>query len=394
MIKPEEIKEVALKWWQQFLISCINNEPFFPKQIDRIGKVKSGDITSRFEVIQNEIENLYKQSKNTSGVGYLVKTADKNFRRSGAHQLPDAIEFESVEDYLHCTGKKKEWLRFQENYKLLSRQIPGLKLWVIENPILLCSSDTDWDSVIKICKYFLNNPRPDLYIRQLPVAVHTKFIEDNSYLLQSLLDFLIPLHIRNSAQKKFAERYYLKHDEPLIRIRVLDKSLVIGNGILDVSIRLSEFEKKEWACNNVLIAENKMNFLTLPDLPMSISIWSGGGFNISYLKNVQWLNTKNIYYWGDIDEHGFQILHQIRSYFPQTKSIMMDADTFEKFQDLAGSGEKNRAAILSNLTIDEALLYQSLKDRVAKNRLEQEKIPQPYVEEQITRHILSEHQSF
>lgn len=383
MIKPEEIKEIALKWWQPFLISCVTNEPFFPKQIDRIGKVKPGDVTSRFEVLRREIENLYVHSKNKTGAGYLVKTIDKNFRRSGAHELPDVIEFESVEDYLHCTGKKKEWTRFQESYQLLLREIPALKTWTLVNPIPLCAASTDWNAVIKVCKYFLDNPRPGLYIRQLPLNVHTKFIEDNSYLLQSLLDFLIPLHIRNAGQKKFVERYYLKHDEPLIRIRVLDKNLAVRNDILDISIRLSDFEKNEWPCKNVLVAENKMNFLTLPDLPSSIAIWSGGGFNVSYLKNVQWLNTKNIYYWGDIDEHGFQILHQIRNYFSQTKSIMMDTDTFEKFQDLAGNGEKNAAATLSNLTEDEALLYQKLKDRISKNRLEQEKIPQYYIEEQI-----------
>jgi hypothetical protein len=389
MIKPEEIKEIALKWWQPFLISSMANEPFFPKQIDRIGKVKSGDITSRFEVLQREIENLYVQSKNKTGLGYLVKTADKNFRRSGAHQLPDAIEFESVEDYLHCTGKKKEWIRFQESYQLLSGQIPDLKTWALANPILLCAASVDWNSVIKVCNYFLENPRPYLYIRQLPVNIHTKFIEENSYLLQSLLDYLIPSHIRNAGQKKFAERYYLKHDEPLIRIRVLDKNLVMDNDMLDISIRLSDLEKVEWTCKNVLIAENKMNFLTIPDFPSSIAIWSGGGFNISYLKNVQWLNTKSIYYWGDIDEHGFQILHQIRSYFPQTKSMMMNTDTFERFQDLAGDGEKNKAPSLSNLTSDEALIYQMLKERISKNRLEQEKIPQYYIEEQITKQILN-----
>lgn len=385
MIKPEEIKEVALKWWQPFLISCIKNESFFPKQIDRIGKVKSGHITSRFEVIQNEIENLYKQSKNTNGVGYLVKTADKNFRRSGAHQLPDAIEFESIEDYLYCTGKKKEWVRFQESHKLLSGQIPELKVWAITNPIPLCSSSTDWDSVIKICKYFLNNPRPNLYIRQLPVEVHTKFIESNSYLLQSLLDFLIPTHIRNAGQKRFAERYYLKHDEPLIRIRILDKSLYIKNDIIDLSIRLSDFEKTAWTCDYVLLAENKMNFLTLPDFPAAVAIWSGGGFNVSYLKNVQWLKDKIIFYWGDIDEHGFQILHQLRSYFPQTKSIMMDSDTFGKFKEFCGNGEKSRAVTLSNLNNDENIIYQELKDKTDNNRLEQEKIPQYYVDEKITK---------
>lgn len=388
MIKPEEIKEVALKWWQPFLISCITNEPFFPKRIDRIGKVKSGDITSRFEVLQREIENLYMQSKNKKGLGYLVKTADKNFRRSGAHQLPDAIEFESAEDYLHCTGKRKEWQRFQESYQLLSREIPALKTWVLANPTHLCAASTDWNSVIKVCKYFLDNPRPDLYIRQLPIDVHTKFIESNLYLLQSLLDFLIPLHIRNTGQRKFAERYYLKHDEPLIRIKVMDNDLAIRNGIMDISIRLSDFEKSEWECKNILITENKMNFLTLPEISASIAIWSGGGFNVSYLKNVKWLQNKNIYYWGDIDEHGFQILHQIRSYFSQTQSIMMDTDTFEKFENLAGKGEKNNAATLSNLTKYEASLYQFLKNKVDKNRIEQEKIPVHYADDQIRKYLL------
>lgn len=389
MIKPEEIKEIAIKWWHSFLISYIKNEPFFPKQIVRIGKVKSGDITSRFEVLQSEIENLYQQSKNTNGTGYLVKTAERNFRRSGAHKLPDVIEFETLEDYLHCTGKKKELEKFQENCKLLFGQIPQLKTWAIENPVLLCISSIDWQSIIKVCKYFLDKPRPNLYIRQLPIEVHTKFIEDNSYLLQSLLDFLIPLHVRSAEQKKFAERYYLKHDEPLIRIRMLDKSLVIGNGMMDISIRLSDFEENEWACNNVLIAENKMNFLTIPDLPLSIAIWSGGGFNVSYLKNVQWLNHKNVYYWGDIDEHGFQILHQIRSYFPKTTSIMMNVDTYERFKNMAGVGEKSKTVTLTNLNDGEETLYQILKATPTLNRIEQEKIPQHYVDEQITRQIIN-----
>ena len=156
---------------------------------------------------------------------------------------------------------------------------------------------------------------------------------------------------------------------------------------MDVSIRLSDFENTEWNSTNIIITENKMNFLTLPDIEGSIAIWSGGGFNVSYLKTVQWLNNKSIFYWGDIDEHGFQILHQIRSYFPQTKSIMMDIATYENFQDLVGPGEKNNAVILQNLTDKEALLFQLLKVSVGKNRLEQEKIPQYYVEEQLVKLI-------
>lgn len=385
MITPAEIKDQALKWWKPFLVSWINEELFFPKKIDRIGKVKSGDITSRFDLLQNEIGNLYSHSKNNVGSGYLVKTADKNFRRSGAHQLPNEIEFETTEDYLSYTGKKKEWIKFQENYKSLISHFPQIKEWIIGSALLLCSSNTDWSDIIKVCSYFLENPRPSLYIRQLPVQIHTKFIEENSTLIQSLLDYLIPDHIRNVEQNKFAQRYFLKHDEPLIRIRILDGALAVYNNISDISIRLSDFEKNDWPCNRVLITENKMNFLALPSLSDSIAIWSGGGFNVNYFKNVSWLNSKNIYYWGDIDEYGFQILHQIRSYYQHAQSIMMDKGTFEAFQEFAVNGERNKSEKLSLLNDEEAELYRLLKSRATKNRLEQEKILQQYADIQLKR---------
>lgn len=94
---------------------------------------------------------------------------------------------------------------------------------------------------------------------------------------------------------------------------------------------------------NILIAENKMNFLTLPLITSTIAIWSGGGFNIGYLKNATWLLNKNIFYWGDIDEHGFQILHQLRNYYPQAKSVMMDRHTFDLFHTYAVDGSRNKS---------------------------------------------------
>jgi hypothetical protein len=378
MITPAEIKEQALKWWKPFLVSYINKEAFFPKQIDRIGKVKPGDITGRFDLLQNEIKELYAHSKSAVGAGYVVKTIDKNFRRSGSHQLPDIVEFETAEDYLLYVGKKREWIKFQENYKLLIDCLPKLKEWISNNVLLLCTPNIEWKDILKVCFYFIETPRPNLYIRQLPVQIHTKFIEENSSVLQSLLDNLIPDHIRNIEQNKFAERYFLKHDEPLIRIRILDDILAVYKNITDLSIRLSDFEKNDWPCSRLLITENKMNFLTLPSVSETMAIW-GSGFKVSYLKDISWLKQKTIYYWGDIDEHGFQILHQLRSYFPHTRSLMMDKETFEIHEGFAVRGEQNKAEKLSFLDAHETELYNLLKSR-ERNRLEQEKIPQPYIE--------------
>lgn len=378
MISPEEIKRQALSWWKPFLQSTISGEAFFPKSITRIGKVHSVNVTQQFETLQQEVAKLYLYSKNKTGIGYLVKTKEKHFRRTGSHELPDEIVFETVDDYITFIDKKREWKQFLIYSEKVIKCIPQLKTWALSNCTWLTDAETYWDGILSVCLYFLENPRPNLYLRQLPIAVHTKFIEDNTALLQSLLDFLIPDHLRNPQQKRFAERYFLKYDEPLIRIRLLDQHLSVFGNFLDISIPLSDFYGMDIPADNVLITENKMNFLTLPFLPSTIAVWSGGGFNISYLKNVDWLSRKHILYWGDIDEHGFQILHQLKSYYPEAQSTMMDLNTFEHFSEFAVVGAKNKSEQLPLLTDKERALFEKLK-ATTKNRLEQEKITQEYV---------------
>src|SRR5690606_4280394 len=113
-------------------------------------------------------------------------------------------------------------------------------------------------------------------------------------------------------------------------------------------------------------------FLTLPELKNAIAIWSGGGFNISYLKNVEWLKDKQFYYWGDIDAQGFQILNQCRNYFPNTVAVMMDKYTLNTFQ--FGEGKPATNQKLGQLSETEMNLYNYLRQN--NIRLEQEKITQ------------------
>lgn len=378
MISPDEIKTQALKWWLAILQSAISQEIFFPKTIDRIGKIQPGQITQKFETLQQEVETLYRHSKSQIGFGYLIKTTEKNFRRTGSHELPDAIVFENIEDYLTFTGKKKEWNLFNHNYEKILKSIPQAKTWVWSNCSWLTDTQTNWDDILKVCHYFLGNPRPNLYLRELPITVHTKFIEDNVTIIQSMLDFLIPNDIRNHQQKPFTRRYFLRYDEPLIRLRLLDMHLDLFGHFYDISIPLSDFEKLDLPAENILITENKMNFLTLPAMQSTIAVWSGGGFNVSFLRNIDWLSKKYILYWGDIDEHGFQILHQLRSFYPNTHSIMMDHKTFEYFSEFAVAGARNKSEQLLLLNDDERKLFEQLK-LTDKNRLEQEKISQSYV---------------
>jgi len=398
VIGPEEIKKQALKWWPELLRSTIKGEVFFPKTITRIGKIRSSDILGNYSTIQRQMVAIFHHAKPAVTKSYVVHLKDYHFQKTGAQSLPEAFEFECLEDYLFFTGKQKEWQYFVAHLSLVIKTLPALEQWALQNPLSLTHPEIKWTQILQVCLYFIRCPRPGLYIRQLPVQVHTKFIEKNQALICSLLDFLIPEHIRNPKEHRVDRRYYLKHDEPLVRINILDKDLNLVQitqpeaphtldatakrscvALSDISIPLRDFNNLTLPVSNILIAENKMNFLTLPALWGSIAIWSGGGFQVSSLREAHWLDQLNIYYWGDIDEHGFQILHQLRSYFPKTKSVMMDLQTLEAFSDHQVAGAKNKAETLSLLTPEELQCYQLIKSSPL-NRLEQEKIDQQYVE--------------
>jgi hypothetical protein len=84
------------------------------------------------------------------------------------------------------------------------------------------------------------------------------------------------------------------------------------------------------------------------------------------------LQTAKLYYWGDLDSHGFAMLSRLRGYFPQLTSLLMDAQTLDAFQNLWGTEPKSSVANPANLTSDEYGLFQRLKTQGI--RLEQEYI--------------------
>jgi len=377
MITPKEIQEQCLKWWKDVLLSTINAVGYFPKDISRIGKVSSKDILNKLSNYKQSIELLSNNSKAVKKIGYTLFIEERQFDKIGKQPVPQKISIDSIEDYLRVARKEKEYQIFLRNYSLIQHELPLLIEWIKVYPTRLVEHDT-WINTLKVCKYFLTTPRPDLYIRQLPIDIHTKYIWDNKVIVQSLLEFLIPEHI-NRDEQKFEIRFNLKYSEHLIRIRFLDKTLSPLDNATDISLTVSEFNDFHSHCDNIFVAENLMNFLTLPYLTRTIAVWSGGGFNVSHLKDIAWLKSKQFYYWGDIDAQGFQILNQFRTYFLNTISVMMDEETLSSFASSSGQPATNQN--LQQLNESELKLYNHLRQN--NIRLEQEKITQAFAEERI-----------
>jgi len=99
---------------------------------------------------------------------------------------------------------------------------------------------------------------------------------------------------------------------------------------------------------------------------------------VSLLAGAEWLHNKQLelFYWGDIDVHGFQILARLRAHYPAAQSLLMDEATFAAHHQGAQGGQF-QAAGLPQLTTAEQPLYHLLLRTNA--RLEQEKLPLAYV---------------
>ena len=380
MITPKEIQQQCSKWWKNVLAAYIESVDFFPREINRIGKITTKDLMERLPEYQKSIALLRTYSKSNKKIGYSLIEEERQFDKIGKQLVPEKIIIETLKDYLKITGKEKEYQIFTLNYKLLISELPHLKEWVILHPQKLIDYNS-WSDIIKVCSYFIENPKPNLYIRELPIQVHTKFIETYKTIIKELLDILITEHT-NKNEKDFEKRFNLRYAEPLLRFRILDKSISnqYFSGIDDLSIPISQFEKLELPIKKVFVVENKMNVLTFPVIDKTIVIF-GSGYSIENLKNVSWFNDVDLFYWGDLDIQGFEILSQFRGYFPHVNSFLMDEATFKQFENEKGEGTTNKISVTLNLTNKEHQLYALLKTN--NWRLEQEKISLEYVNDLI-----------
>ena len=385
MITVAEIKRKSENLYSEYLKSIISGEPFIPKII-RSDKSVSID----FNEMRGELAEVIEHSKDRKNFGYTIIYKQINTRKHGTQSLPDEISFQTVPDYLKFLGKQMEAEYFRINSDEILIRFPQLIEWIKKYPKKVIDNNGKWKSILDICSYFKQYPKPNLYIRELPVKVNTKFIESNKGLFLDLLN--VVLHPDNINQeftttKDFEKRFGLKFNQSQIRVRILDSNISTKylSGLTDIEVTEEEFTKLQIPCDRVFIFENKtnfsnlMNFLTFPQLENSIGIF-GSGFKVGKLKNALWLAEKDIYYWGDIDTHGLQILSQIRGYFKHTKSIMMDFETLNTFKDDWDKGESINVGSLSNLNPDEHELFLFIKaDNINTIRLEQEKISHEYV---------------
>src|SRR5579883_2564086 len=203
-----------------------------------------------------------------------------------------------------------------------------------------------------------------------------QILSQRERLEQKEKEILPPEAIQPDA-KTFVQRFGLREDEPLVRIRLLDDQLFkqYGLPLTDLCLPYTQLAQLHLQTERCIVTENKMVFLTLPHFSRTFAIF-GEGFTVRSLCAIPWFASCPIFYWGDLDAQGFQILSLLRATFPHVLSLMMDEATLQAFSSFCVEGTPCTVQHLPYLTSEEQVLFQRLaRENI---RLEQERIDHAY----------------
>ena len=311
---------------------------------------------------------------------FTLETAEVGRTTIGSNLLPAAAVFASAEDEIAFVGKSKDAMRFRGLAAELVDLDPAFRSWALRRPLRLLELDGDALTAARVALWLRDNPEPGVYVRQLSLpGVHTKFIESHRKIIDEMAAELqtrapVPEPVAEdetlpegaaepgsllgqaparTPAARFATRHGFLHPPELVRFRALDHGMPLLGEARDLTVTAEAFSTLNLPVQRVIITENLVNFLALPEAPGTLALY-GGGYGFSSLREAGWLRDCEVRYWGDLDTHGFRILDQLRAVHPHVVSVLMDEETLLAHRDVWGSEPAPSRAALGRLTAEES----------------------------------------
>ncbi len=309
------------------------------------------------------------------GVGTL-SWCERRWKALGVQRLPEKLALNGPGDVAMWVGESARWERAQSRQRTLTARWPVLAQQLPRYfDVLADYGDADFRRLAEMLGWIANHPKSDLYPRQLPVSgLDSKWLDGRKGLLT---DLVAAIQEDSLSDLNFYQRCGLKAPPLLVRMKVLDQTLRARvGGVGDITAPVDDLAGIHWSASHVFIVENLQTGLAMSDMPSAV-VFMRLGYNVDVLARLPWLARAKCLYWGDLDTHGFAILHRARSYIPDLQSVLMDEDTLLQHEALwVDESAQHPAAKLTLLTEQEQQLYQALKQqRWGQNvRLEQERI--------------------
>lgn len=374
---PADVIASVQRLWDSgaLLAARLEGHALFPHEV-RLRQPSVAAMGAQFDLVRSWIAALDAGRRE----GYELIWRDINHRQLGRNRIPVAAMIDSETSALCMIGCTALARRFDELAAATLDAFPSLRPWLASQPLRLIEHEKGWERILAVLRWFAAHPRPGMYLRQIDIqGVDTKFIEARKGLIAELLDQVLPAEAIDAGTvgvRQFEMRYGLLGKPAQIRFRMLDERHYIG-GLSDLTVPVMQFAGLRSSVERVFITENEVNALAFPSMDSSMVIF-GGGYGIDRLAQVEWLRSRDVVYWGDIDTHGFAILDRLRASMPDVRSVLMDRETLQAHRQVWGQEDADKRYLgeLSRLAEAERELFVQLRDNLIDERirLEQERI--------------------
>ena len=238
-------------------------------------------------------------------------------------------------------------------------------------------SDVDFSLLLSCAEWVLSHETRGLAPRQLPVpGVQGKFLDGKKN--QELV-----------ATVAGKDSLLLAGDARFVMLKYLDPGSGASYGLCRLGT--ADEGRPSYEPKFVLIVENKETFSDFPAMTGGVCVYGAGKAAVTLAASIGWLReVPCLFYWGDMDTDGLEILAGVRACGLACESVLMDLDTFTYFEELGTSVSARggdivvpdideRHDVLAGLTAGESALYEALcAGRTRHPRVEQEKIPFDY----------------
>ena len=373
---PRELKAQLARRWDRGLLlrSLLTDEVTFPLRLS-VKAPTAAELTDSFEAVREWAAAL------TAMPHVRIEWREVRHRVHGLQRLHGQVWIDNLNDALTMLGKRRDAERLTQLADQTRMTVPSLLPWLARFPLQAIELAEHWSALLAVVRWVIEHPRPGIYFRQVDVpGIHSKFIEAHRAVLSDLLNLALPgdaIALDQIGVSQFARRFGFLDKPARIRFRVLDERIRIlpRSACPDIALDIDSFASLDLPVKHVFITENEINFLAFPAADDAIVIF-GAGYGWAALARAAWLARCTVFYWGDIDTHGFAILDQLRGRFAHVRSFLMDKETLLIHQAQWGVESERVVHDLDRLSVDERELFDMLRDDlISKNlRLEQERL--------------------
>ncbi len=371
-----DLRVQVQKLWDRGVLpaALVSGAPLFPRRL-ALKVPTSDELSQRFDEAREWAGALRRAAH------CRVVMREVRHRVIGSNSVPCEAWVDSMADALAMIGLGKEARTIEELSKATRAGNAPLLPWLEKYGLRALALADDWPRILDVIAWMQRHPRPNIYLRQMDLpGIHSKFIEDHRGVLSELLDLALPPETIDTSRggiSQFCARYGFRDKPQRVRFRMLDASralLPMGTD-QDMTLNTDAFDRLESSVRRIFITENETNFLAFPDIADAMVVF-GAGYGFEMLANAPWLHQCEIYYWGDIDTHGFAILDQLRKRLPNAQSLLMDRETLMAHRSLWTREPSPERRDLARLTADEQAVFDDLRDNTLGEgiRLEQERI--------------------